>query len=258
MENIEFSIIIPWRYKPERVDLLRNMLNCLSVQDPPESKEPIVIETIIVEHIHPNEVNPTGFINVDKIITLNNNSTRFNKSWCMNVGAREAKYKHLIFVDADSMFGDDFIRTVKHGIRATPPTHNKIMFCWNYLALLPGRDNLVCRFTRPDKTRAMGGIWYAEKEFYFNQFGGMNENYEGYGGEDNDAYERACHLLGLQHISYMAYPLVHQYHHWENPDSNAIPLFEKARAHPKLVCERIINANVGKKSAPTFIRMNDL
>lgn len=263
-----FSVILPWRGgKPIREALLTNLLNCLKVQDHGNHSAQVGFELIIVEQVTeesaeqaqatvkelvPQELAPYTYIG------LKTKSPHFNKSWCMNVGARTAKYNDLIFMDADSLFGADYLKTIDHQVNGTPTTHSKIMVAWNYLIGLPGKDNPISRHLRPDMLRTLGGIWYANKDFYFGKFGGMNENFEGYGGEDNEAYERACSILGLSNLSYIGYPIAHQYHDWEPQHSWAVPGFELGRKYPIEVTARLIQANVGKRERPTFINLEDL
>jgi hypothetical protein len=278
--KMPFSIIIPWRGgNPFREESLKNMLNCLSVQQTPASKEKITCEIILVEHLntlYPKEVarNNTLALVPEKIlkedypfsafkhIQLSTKDNAFNKSWCMNVGVRASQYNDLIFVDADSLMGHDYLRSIKYEIRKTPYPANQMIMLWNYLVKLHGKDEPITRFVRPDMTRALGGIWYANKNFYWNNFGGMNENYAGYGGEDNDGFERAIFALKQLGVnaSYLVaanYPLVHQYHDNE-PQSLTVPLWLKSRANPHTVITRLINVELGKIEKPTLILMDDL
>ena len=133
-----------------------------------------------------------------------------------------------------------------------------MMFCWNYIICLIGKDNPTARHIRPDTTFAMGGIWYAEKDCYFNVLGGMNENYFGYGGEDNDAYERACFAYKISAVSYMSYPLAHQYHDWAKPNQNCGKYFEITKKYPEIIIKRLKEANLGNKEAPSVIEIEDL
>ncbi len=265
MEPIHFSVIVPWKGgNPVREKSLQNMINCLSVQETPASLEPIVYELIIVEQAE--LMDNLGSLRYSVIPSLSvpykhirlSSKDSFNKSWCMNVGARQAIYPHLLFMDADSLFGKDFFRTIKRYIRETPAPHNNIMFCWNYIIALIGKDNPIARHIRPDMTMAMGGIWYAKKDFYFNEFGGMNENYFGYGGEDNDAYERACFAMKVPAVSYMPYPLAHQYHDWEPQSNRAINYFDITRKYPQEIINRLKSIGVGNSDHPSLINVEDL
>jgi hypothetical protein len=116
---------------------------------------------------------------------------------------------------------------------------------------MPGKDNPVSRHIRPDMTRAMGGIWYCEKDFYFNTLGGMNENFFGYGGEDNDVFERATYILNRT-PAYVSYPIVHQYHDWMIPSSSANK-WEYTRDNPLKIITLLKYSNLGKDEQPTII-----
>lgn len=257
---IELSVIVPWKMgNPVREESLRNMLNCIKVQ------RDVPYELIIVEQTTPQKAEASGTrikeivpqeLASFKYFQLINETTSFNKSWCMNVGARNSRYSHLLFLDADSLFGPDYFSVVVKSIETIPESHNKALICWNWLVAMPGKDNPIVRYIQPYQTRAMGGIWYANKDFYFNTIGGMNENFLGYGGEDNEAYERVCHALDLSSVSYIAYTLVHQYHDWEKPYDNVVKLFEIGREHPGRTSNRLKAACVGQIDKPTFIEMS--
>jgi len=267
MRPINFSIIIPWcGGDKNRETSLYNMLNCLTVQITRNLDDPIVYEVLIVEQVTKEnkeerareirEIVPEAIQNYRYIQLVQD--TPFNKSWCMNVGARESNNQHLLFMDADSLFGNDYFLTMKAQIRKTPSPHNKIMFCWNYIICLPGKDNPISRHIRPDTTFAMGGIWYVDKYFYFNQLGGMNENYFGYGGEDNDAYERAIFINRTPSVSYIPYTLAHQYHDWAKPSEHSVKYFEITKKHPNIIIQRLKEINIGQRKAPSLIEMEDL
>lgn len=260
---ITLSLIIPWKMgNLVREQSFKNLLNCLKIQ----KLEDVSYELIVVEPTTELNINkarqkflellPVELISCKYIQLITNDP--FNKSWCMNVGARTARNEFLIFVDADSLFGDRYLQVIQHHLNSTPKTHNRMMLCWNYLVGLPGKDNPISRHITPSSTCTLGGIWCAEREFFFKEFGGMNENFVGYGGEDNDAYERAIVLLKVAALSWMAYPLVHQYHDWEKPSEIATPYFLLARSNPIVITERIKAANIGKIEGPTFIKVDDL
>ncbi len=255
-DPFKFSIVIPWKNKPSRELLLKNLLDCLSVQDLKCPEITIEFELIIAEQIESDKI-LQAIKSIEDIVPKNLATYRhiqlksnecFNKSWCMNIGAKNAKYDDLIFMDADSLFDSNFLKSVRlYMLESLADKYRKIFFCWNQLIGLQGKDNPNIRYIRPDLTRAMGGIWFSEK----------NENYFGYGGEDNDMWERASYLLGFQPHC-MNYTLLHQYHDWEIPAPNAVRYFEKARSNPVKVTDRIKAAGIGKEFQPTLIGMDDL
>jgi len=282
--DMPFSVIVPWRSgNPNREASFKHMMDCLSMQQTPASKEKITMEVIVVENIDSTEIlsNPQSIENrtlslvPEKIKRseypftkftykqLINGNSKFNKSWCMNVGAILSQYNHLIMMDADSLMGHDWIRTCKPFIKSLPYPKNQVVFLWNYLIKLHGLpDEPITRWVRPDVTRAMGGVWYTNKNFYWQNFGGMNENYQGYGGEDNDAFERAVWAMQQagcpdSYPAMVPYTLAHQYHDNE-PQSATVPLWLKARANPMEVIHRLKQKQLGQESGPQFINMEDL
>lgn len=266
---MQFSLIIPWRSgNPVREQSLHNLLNCINRQN---LKQQVSYELIIVEHCDrqdQNEQNQSARNKINELmpqelagynyIQLYDGTPSFNKSWCMNVGARAANHNRLMFIDGDSLFGADYLVSIANQLEKVPTPNSHIMLCWNYLIAAVGRDNPITRYITPDMTAALGGIWCADKDFYFTKFGGMNENFLGYGGEDNDAYERSKFLMGLESIGYLAYTITHQYHDWEKQHTNAIKYFEIGRKYPQIVSDRIVNAGIGQLSGPTMIDIESL
>lgn len=266
-----FSLIIPWKHgNIQREESFRNLLKCIESQDQNGVVDPIGFEVIVIEQVNENncayaeqrfkELLPATFIGNIKFqyVQVKWESKTFNKSWCMNVAARRAQYNNLLFLDADTLCGADYLKVIRNHLRGTPPTHSRVMVAWNYLIGLPGKDNPIARHIRPDMVRTLGGVFYAFKPFYFDILGGMNENFEGYGGEDNEAYERACVALKLTSLSWMAYPLAHQYHDWEVPHPGVVGYFEIGRKHSKEVSKRLVEAELGNPNHPTFIKLEDL
>jgi len=178
----------------------------------------------------------------------------FNKCWLFNIGARQAKYKHLLFLDADMLFGEDLLSKVLDEAK-----DKKCFICWDKIILKAGKDNPVERNQNPNISETIGGCFYFDKDYYFNVFGGMNENFRGYGAEDNEAYDRLLYL-SERPIPRMEYTLTHQYHDWAKVDDREgsdyranlwVWLFTKK--HPRLVIDRLKQAGVGKSESPTFI-----
>lgn len=260
-----FSLIIPWRSgNPIRERHLENVIRCIKLQN-----HNTVFELIVIEQMKKNEfkdhhertikIIPRATIhNWVRYVQAFNESDYFNKSWLMNIGAVLANYQYLIFIDADTLFEKDFLDKVQSYIDAN--IQNKMFMCWDELIAMEGKDNPRRRFIRPPMTVALGGIWCAERQYYFSEFGGMCENFWGYGGEDNEAYERAVLLLDIPTPNFhmMRYTLTHQYHDWEKPHNDATSLFLKCRAHSLEICKRIKERGIGRLDAPSLIRLDDL
>lgn len=262
-----FSIVIPWKSgNPIREESLKNLLNCLKVQEFLSVSEPIPFELVIVEQVTIENnytakkmiqsLLPEEFAGC-KYIQLLSENKKFNKSWCMNVGLKASYWDHIIFMDAESLFGKDYIRTIKDYVLNTHESLNKIMFCWDRLICLPGKDNPITRYITPRNTLAMGGIWYANKGYFLEQLGGMCENFVGYGAEDNDIYERAI-LAQKNIISMIPYTIVHQYHDWQKADENAEGLFDLTRQNAFAISQRLKAKDIGNSKHPTLIDISDL
>lgn len=266
--NISFSIIIPWvSGELLREEAFKNLLNCLKVQEYlKEVNANIAFELVIVEQVTPKttyyankkikELLPEEFAGA-KYIQLLHDSESFNKSWCVNVAMKKAYHDHIIVIDADSLFGKDYLKTIKDYVENTHEDLNKIMITWNTLVCLPGKDNPIVRYVSPLVTKAMGGVWYTWKPYFLQQLGGMNENYSSYGGEDNDLYERAI-LLQKNPITLIPYTLVHQYHSWKSPAFNADYLFNISLQNAYAITERLKSTDIGNPKHPTLIDMSDL
>jgi len=287
MKSIELSIVIPYTYGGElREQALGNLIKCLDAQTFKDF-EVIVVEEIgkvyqgtiknrieeilgfnldkelwikIQQEISKNKTIKTPIDGkfpykdkADKYILLRDNRL-FNKSWCINVGIRNALANNVLIVDADMLFGKEYFKKV---IKFREK-NSKFFSGYNCLVCLPGRDNPVIRIIEQD-INAMGGIWFVNKYFFFEELGGMNENYYGYGGEDNDVYQRAKFLLGED--ARLPYTLVHQYHHWHERGSsfelnpNRLNLLNVTRRKTKEIIRKLIETNLGQKKSPTEIKV---
>jgi len=103
---------------------------------------------------------------------------------------------------------------------------------------------------------AMGGVWYVNRDVFFEKVGGMNELYFGYGAEDNDAWYRVSHVIGKVHT--MPYHLIHQYHDWAFPSPTRMSILETTMKHIPEVIQRLKNADLGNPKHPTLIDISDI
>ena len=141
---------------------------------------------------------------------------KFNKSWAINVGVRNSKYNSLLVIDADMVFGNDYFQKIVDFSK----DHPKFFMGYSKIHCETGRDNPEKRVHVQTYLKAAGGVWYADKDFFWS-IGGMNETYFGYGAEDNDFWQRANNVLGL--VDGVQYEITHAYHHW-HPIASHFPL----------------------------------
>ncbi|KKL78066.1 hypothetical protein LCGC14_2028580, partial [marine sediment metagenome] len=167
---------------------------------------------------------------------------------------------NILMVDADSLFGKEYFEKILNKSQDLSWSH-PFFHGYNWIVLLPGRDNPVTRVSPHLGIASSGGVWFTTKTF-FNKIGNMNENYFGYGREDSDLWIRASSLLyGIPELSY---PLTHQYHHWEVMDSSKDPNYQKncrlwhyTTHKTDEVIKKLINADLGNPKEPTLIDMEE-
>lgn len=261
--EMKFSVVIPYMRKesdPNRLLGLQHMFASLKAQTLPAHEIIVVEETEDLNcYKQPNAGFPYAFDISQHILLKHNKELGFNKSWCINVGIQKACNNDIIMLDAEMIFGKEYFQIIADYIQQFKRTPG-IRFCHGYdwIVLLPGRDNPVTRIRHHSTIEASGGSWWTEKDYFFNILGGMNENYYGYGGEDGDLYCRAKHLSmksGYSDVPMLPYPVGHYYHHWE-------PLSQKAHAswntkkNPQAVIKRLCEVNLGNTEQPTLINMD--
>jgi glycosyltransferase involved in cell wall biosynthesis len=241
-----YSIIIPWKAgNPQRQKNFTNVLSCLGSLLYSE------YELIVVEQ---SEENFTSFNTLSITHIKLKGNFAFNKSWLINVAAKQAKNDDLIIWDADTLVDDDFLIRVDLELLDT----RSIFVCWNKMIAYAGRDNPKERIVHSKEIRTMGGIWYTHRDF-LTSLGGMNENYFGYGGEDSDLYLRACWMLQQPEIDTMDYVIRHQYHDWEYIDHSTTPTYVKilnqTRNNPSRIIHQLKKADLGNPEQPTLIKL---
>jgi len=253
MKQPKLSLIIAYTASKDefRYKALAKLMECIENQTFKD------FEIILVEDTQGRGMSQFPFKKkVDKVIVLSDPEMRkFNKAWVMNVGARYANSEHLIFQDADCQWGNDFIEKIWEKIQTGIP----LFTCWSIYHCLPGRDNPNLRICPITHVNALLGAFYCNSNFFFNELGGYNENYFGYGAEDNDIWKRAKFLL--TEIPYMEYTIEHNYHHW-HPVDGANPLnklrtkiLDNTRTYPKQVIDKLLKIKVGDSREPKCIKL---
>jgi predicted glycosyltransferase involved in capsule biosynthesis len=252
------SIIVPLHgFNETREGALGELWKNILAQDI-DDYEVLIVEQCSGERAHFfEEGNDYGDPNPNvRHILLADQEKGFNKSWCMNVGAREAKNDRLIFLDVDMMFGKSFFWKIREFALTWDL---KFFLCWAYIAFLPGKDEPVIRIVDQSILTA-GGAFYIDREYFWN-IGGMDENYFGYGGEDNDLWIRVNRTLGdigVNNVSVMPYALVHRYHDWSEPSPERFYFLNRTLQYPDIAVERLKAASLGNVSGPCVVDFSDL
>lgn len=266
MQRKMLSVIIPYCNQDQsRLPALEIMLDCIKNQDfmcTDHNNTPIngqrAFEFIFIEQKNSNDYQVVDTKGIpDEHIVVEHHGL-FNKSWLMNIAARKATQDVLVFMDADTIFGTEYLYFVNHWRINQKPTP-KFFIGWDWIIKLPGRDEPTVRMVRSTALTA-GGIFWINKDFFW-EAGGMNENYFGYGGEDNDFWVRANFLLGkrnLKNVSNAPYPLAHIYHHTANPSADRFFLLDRTVQYTQEVINKLKAKSLGQVAQPTLCDFSDL
>lgn len=170
----------------------------------------------------------------------------YSRSWAFNAGAREAKGRVLVFHDNDVLAPEDYaselLRLAAEGFEAF-----RIQRFVFYLdegstaSVVAGRGPgpLDLKGLQPELVRqnCQGHTIAVTREAYF-RIGGHDEGFLGWGGEDNEFFDR-CRLLRFHPWGYL--PFIHLWHAPQPGKSNpaatlahletviAVPREERAR-----------------------------
>lgn len=247
---MKYTIIIPYMCNHEDKEKFRekNLLNLLNNLHDQTDKN---FEIFVIEFTADNK----KYFSYDSLINkhmLLTDTRPFNKSWCINVAMKNTNTEGNFIMDADMLFGNDYTSKLFNYANS----HD--FFCgYTIITTMVGRDDTEARTSHIHKNmQAMGGVWYTTKTFFWNKLAGMNENYFGYGAEDNDAYCRAEALLGS--IPAMLYHLKHQYHHWAPPSENRMDILDVTKFKPNMITGRLSRKILGNSKRPVLIDISDI
>jgi len=206
-DSVDVSFIIPHRGR-ERLPLLITTLKSLAAQ------KDAVIECIVVEQSFQPEIKTdlpywVRYIHTPVIYS----NPPFNRSWALNVGARQAKGLVLVLHDGDTCVPDRYAREVRtihaQGYKAMQLTR----FC--FMLDAPSSQALCKTLNVSGRCNAsgimirnQGRTLAVDREAYF-ELGGHDESFIGWGGED-DEFAQRCRLI--RRYPYCHLPIVHLYH----------------------------------------------
>ena len=208
------SVIIPMRYKDDRIDSLYTVINNIRAQHFP------AIEIIICEEDRSSKLNIDNVSPITyKFIKSNN---KFNKSAAFNMGISIAKYEKIILHDADICVPSNYVTTVSSILNKYDSCHigSKVLYLdkdstdkINKTHIIKSGKVTRMAFTTPpgsDTTMFIGGSICANKSVLID-IGGFDENFSGWGEEDLAFY------ISLKHHTKM----------WDNRSINFIHLYHK-------------------------------
>ena len=197
----------------------------------------------------------------------------FNLSWCRNVGAREAQGEIIVLMDSDFVFENNYFQVISefkgefaagaetyYWCNTEDPTsdwlRNKDFNSFRKQGAGP-RDP-VFKFRSMSRGCGYGAILVYNKDWFWNVFGGYNENFFRYGWEDKAATETIKFLLSkddesMYRIQYESAHLNHRSKDVKNININERLFNQFISMDQNDLVRRIKEANVGKKEIPSII-----
>jgi hypothetical protein len=160
------------------------------------------------------------------------------RSWAFNVGARHARGRLLVLHDNDMLVSHDYAAALLKHFEAGCEVINLKRFIF-YLsqphtaAYLAGTASLLDAAPEAIVQNLEAGGSIAIGREAYHRIGGMDESFIGWGGEDNEFWERA-QTLRVWPYAYL--PIVHLWHSMqpgkEKHDNPALQLYRKLSAIP--------------------------
>jgi len=205
----ELSVVIPHRGS-ERVGHLLATLQSVAAQ------RNVRLECIVLEQDSQSEVAALLPAWVRHVLSpLQLAGGRFNRSHAFNEGLRHCRAPVALLHDNDMLIPDDYCRSIMHTIALGYQAVNLKRFVF-YL----DKSTSLAIMARPDspldvappldivQNLEAGGSVAITVEAY-RSIGGMDEEFQGWGGEDNEFWDRAALL---SRWTWGLFPIVHLWH----------------------------------------------
>lgn len=188
----------------------------------------------------------------------------------MNVGANMAVGNKLLFMDADIFFGCNYLQKIYDYKKPWFVAWSKLIYLdmvnTNVL-LTDKKPSTVENYDKDamwsDPLCAAGGSVCVDREWFYNLFGGNNENYFGWGAEDNDSACRAMTIM--KEFCRLRYSIYHLHHDDDRVDNcgkcsskNNQHQWWITQHHSSEITKRIIHTKIGQTTGPTLVKIRDL
>jgi len=196
-ESPRVSFIIGHRGMERLPHLLTTIRSIAGQRDVP-------VECIVVEQSERPEVHAHLPAWVRYVHTPAGPSDPYGRSWALNAGARHARGEVLILHDSDMVVPRGYAAAASAAIAAGCDFANLIRYVF-YL-----RTAELTFDAPPERVvqNTQGGSIVARHDAYFD-IGGFDEDFVGWGGEDNDFWDRASTRRVQRHGSV---PMIHLWH----------------------------------------------
>jgi len=228
----------------------------------------IPVECIIIDQSETEALKERLLKNKDLIegvryhhIPIPNKSNRFHKAWAFNLGAKMAKADILVFHDGDVIIPADYSREIVFNFRRQYEVVRlqRFTFCLSHqstqLILSEGASALEkysqLSFDSVRQNEEGGSIAVKKKTFF--ELGGFDEAFIGYGGEDNEFFNRC---LSRKAYIYSYLPFMHLFHSPQpekdnnNRKVNEAYRDERLKISHKARIEELIKRDFGSLNGP--------
>ena len=208
--NYSFTYVIGYRHKSDRLQNLRRVLDWINGFGG--------VEVLLIEQDKHSKI---SHLNLKaKHIFLKSNMP-YNRSWAFNVAMKNAKSNIIVYGDADLiMRPEDFINGLKMMEHYDMVSPYKSVIDLNAMETNLQLEDLI-KVNRPgrgendnQKINPCGGIAIFRKEAIY-KIGGWNEDFIGWGGEDDFQAIKVKHFLSWIELDARCY---HLYHERVQPD----------------------------------------
>lgn len=233
--------------------------------------EVVLVEEVFGEPLYAD-------VEVDKYVSLKASRGVMNISWARNVGARSSKGDKLLHLDADVIFAPDYFdnvdsfneeafsawsrmhRFTEEGAQTWLKTRS-FEALQKDQSLFEARDGKMLIYYANIYWSA--GLAYCfDRDFFFKRFGGFNENFFGWGGEDCDATLRFSRLFdedyaGAAPYYKLPFTIYHLPHGGRRTGRTRFNEWGHTKNDPMLVTERLLRAELGRRKGPTVINWRE-
>jgi predicted glycosyltransferase involved in capsule biosynthesis len=201
---MRFTYIIGYRHTPDRLENLKAVLKWLKNFD---------CEVIIVESDLESKIDLLSDFEFKHVLVKNN--FPYNRSWCYNVGYKMAETEYLVFGDADLILEIDAINSSVNSLKEFDCVnpYNTVLDLndWETSKFLEdGSIDFLRTINKPGRTgtNMCGGLVMFTKSG-FEKIGGWNEEFWGWGAEDDFMTIKVEFFLKYSSLGYKCYHLNH-------------------------------------------------
>jgi hypothetical protein len=179
------------------------------------------LEIILVEQDATSQFNNESQTNIKYIFV--ENAGRFNKSWGLNIAASHASCERLVFADSDMLISaralDEVFELMDDGTDAVNPYNvlvdltqqeSQLLLAQAHAVQINRTEEQLNRQSIGQHPPFCGGAFVLTRALY-DSTGGMDERFEGWGGED-DAMSKRVEFFATKMVilERMAYHLWHE------------------------------------------------